>query len=352
MLKKLSFISIICIVALGFFYYFFVFRYRNERLPQFQTTVTKRSLKNFWGDPAKTMFPDISEPKYVTATEAGAFLKDTDAVYVLETPQGKYVYPAKLLGFHHIVNDTIANTPVAVTLCLLTNSAVAYNRSKDVQLSFGVLGPLYDGNLVMYDRQSDSSWLQLSGEGIQGKYSGDKLSPYATLLQTTWMQVKNNAFKVLSPVEELPFYENFYKRYQSSTLGLNSLQKFQKEDARLKPYTNGIGIQVRDLSIYIPYSSLASSQVKEIVLNGWHMLVVQEPGYQTPHVFRSFLDGKLLHFVMKGNNLEDTNTHSQWDMQGVAISGPLKGKRLEKPAYVQSYWFSWAALFPKTEIIK
>lgn len=352
MLKKVIFISTLFLVAVGFFYYLFIYRYKNERLPQYANTKIKRSTKYLWGEPAKTMFPDISQPKYVSASEAGSFLQDSDAVYVLDMQKGERVYPAKILGFHHIVNDTVDNKPLAVTLCLLSNSAVVYERNKNSTLSFGVLGPLYDGNLVMYDRETDFSWLQLSGEGIQGKYSGDRLQQSAVLIKTTWGKVKNTAVSVLSPVEELPFYENFYKRYDSSTLGLTSMQKFQKEDMRLKPYTNGIGIQVRAATVFIPFSPTAALQTKEIGLDGWHMIVVNQPGYQTPRIFRSYLDGRVLHFVINGNNLEDTETHSQWNANGEAIRGQLKGKLLEKPAYVQSYWFSWAALFPQTEIVK
>ena len=43
------------------------------------------------------------------------------------------------------------------------------------ELTLGVSGKLVDGNLVMYDTQSDSLWLQSSGESLEGARRGQKL---------------------------------------------------------------------------------------------------------------------------------------------------------------------------------
>ncbi|HET7642907.1 MAG TPA: DUF3179 domain-containing (seleno)protein [Nitrososphaeraceae archaeon] len=37
---------------------------------------------------------------------------------------------------------------------------------------FGTSGKLYNSNLVMYDRTSNSLWSQALGEGIVGEYAG------------------------------------------------------------------------------------------------------------------------------------------------------------------------------------
>ena len=42
-------------------------------------------------------------------------------------------------------------------------------------LTLGVSGKLVDGNLVMYDAETDSLWLQGSGEGLEGELVGKKL---------------------------------------------------------------------------------------------------------------------------------------------------------------------------------
>jgi len=53
---------------------------------------------------------------------------------------------------------------------------VVHDRRVDgKELTLGVSGKLVDGNLVMYDTQSDSLWLQSSGESLEGALRGQKL---------------------------------------------------------------------------------------------------------------------------------------------------------------------------------
>jgi hypothetical protein len=125
------------------------------------------------GKPQQGMFPDVSNPTYISASEAGKFLLDNDLVFVVNSSSGKYIYPAFVLTYHHVVNDMINNKSVAVTFCLLSNSALLYSRKLGSQtLSMRVLSPLYFGNLVLYDRNTDSYWPQLTGVAMEGPLKG------------------------------------------------------------------------------------------------------------------------------------------------------------------------------------
>jgi hypothetical protein len=51
-----------------------------------------------------------------------------------------------------------------------------FDRSVDGEvLEFGVSGLLYESNLVMYDRATESLWSQSLGEAIAGEYTGTRL---------------------------------------------------------------------------------------------------------------------------------------------------------------------------------
>ena len=52
-------------------------------------------------------------------------------------------------------------------------------RLEDREVTLGVSGKLIDGNLVMYDRDTDSLFLQASGEGLEGSLEGEKLQELA-----------------------------------------------------------------------------------------------------------------------------------------------------------------------------
>jgi len=62
--------------------------------------------------------------------------------------------------------------------------------------------------------------------------------------------------------------------------------------------------------------------------------------------------GDLLRFVPDAGGFVDTRTRSRWDIFGRAVSGPLRGTRLEALPAVDHFWFSWAAFFPDTEIYR
>ncbi len=85
-------------------------------------------------------------------------------------------YPIQVLTWHEIVNDRVADVPVAVTYCPLCNTAIVFERMFDGSLlDFGMTGRLRYSNVVMYDRQSETWWQQGTGAGIAGKYAGQKL---------------------------------------------------------------------------------------------------------------------------------------------------------------------------------
>ena len=75
--------------------------------------------------------------------------------------------PLAILMWHEIANDEIAGKPVAVTFCPLCNSSVTFDRRVEGDvLDFGVSGLLRNSDLIMYDRQSETWWQQLTGEGL------------------------------------------------------------------------------------------------------------------------------------------------------------------------------------------
>jgi hypothetical protein len=70
----------------------------------------------------------------------------------------------------------MGDTPILVSYCPLCNSAIVFDRRVDAEeLDFGVSGMLRNSDMVMYDRQTDSLWQQITGEGIVGHYTGKEL---------------------------------------------------------------------------------------------------------------------------------------------------------------------------------
>ena len=63
-----------------------------------------------------------------------------------------------------------------------------YDRRVGEQtLSFGVSGRLYNSNLLLYDRQTESLWSQITAEAVAGRMTGAKLNTVPFVI-TTWQQ--------------------------------------------------------------------------------------------------------------------------------------------------------------------
>jgi ribosomal protein S27AE len=137
------------------------------------------------GGADKDGIPSIDFPKYVSAKEA-RFLRGRERVLGITLNGVNRAYPIKILNYHEIVNDVIGDTPITVTYCPLCGSGIAFFADHDDQrLIFGVAGLLYNNDVLLYDRQSESLWSQLMGEAITGPMLGDRLIRLP-IAHTTW----------------------------------------------------------------------------------------------------------------------------------------------------------------------
>ena len=46
----------------------------------------------------------------------------------------------------------------------------------------------------------------------------------------------------------------------------------------------------------------------------------------------------------------DKQTESEWNLEGIVISGDFNGKQLKRIVYDPGFWFEWAAFHPDTEL--
>ena len=137
------------------------------------------------GGPGKDGIPTILIPQFVSASGA-TFLQDSDRVLRLKLGDEAKVYPIKILNWHEIVNDTIDGKPVVVTYCPLCGTGIAFDAAVQGRPhTFSVSGLLYQSDLLMYDHQTESLWLQIGMRAVAGPLTGERLTPIF-LEHTTW----------------------------------------------------------------------------------------------------------------------------------------------------------------------
>ena len=74
-----------------------------------------------------------------------------------------------------------------------------------------------------------------------------------------------------------------------------------------------------------------------------------------PRMVREYspiIDGQALDFQYNAsaNKIMDKQTGSEWNFDGVAANGQMKGKHLTRLPFDEGFWFEWAAFHPQTRI--
>jgi hypothetical protein len=97
-------------------------------------------------------------------------------------------YPIRVLNWHEVVNDTVGGTAVVITYCPLCGTGMVFDAVLDgATLDFAVSGLLYNSDMLLYDRQTESLWSQILARAISGKLKGRRLS----LLPATYTSWKH-----------------------------------------------------------------------------------------------------------------------------------------------------------------
>ncbi len=305
----------------------------------------------------KDGIPSIDQPRFVSANEASKFVADDHIVFGLAAGGLVRAYPQRILVWHEVVNDATGQDPLTVTYCPLTGSQVAFQAAppEGSPLTFGTTGRLVNSNLLMYDRETDSSWPQIYGHAIAGTLQGARLEPLP-LTWTTWKQWRTRH----PETQVLSTDTGFIRNYQGDPYGsYDPLQGYYADrtirfnlvcwDARFHPKQIFVGLQSRDEAVAVDLNLLRTSRVLNLTLAGQPVALLHDEGLDAPRAFHAVGDEGPLHLTWDGS-FRDAETGSRWSSDGVAISGPLQGKRLAELPAMNVMWFAWKAFFPWTQV--
>ena len=269
-------------------------------------------------------------------------------------------YPHNVFWWHEIVNDVLGGKPIVVSFCPLTGSAMVHDPViEGSTLNFGVSGLLFDNNLILFDRATDSLWSQMRVSSICGDFveTRPKLLP---VVQSTW-----RAWKALHPeTTVVSFNTGFERNYNRYPYGnydqLSDTQLLFPHtfiDPRLRTKELVLGIVSGGVARAYPYEGLGQRSAVNDDVNGKPVLVVFDKESQMALPFDPTVDGEVLSFKVSPGNafpfqLRDEETGTLWDLTGLAVEGRLAGSRLEPIATFSAMWFAWASFNRGTEIFQ
>lgn len=258
------------------------------------------------GGPPRDGIPAIDEPKFISADEA-RYMADTDRVLGLIINRQAKAYPVKILNWHEIVNDKEA----VISYCPLCGTGMAFKSSG---MDFGVSGLLYNSDMLLYDRQTESLWSQIMTQAINGPLKGKKLE-MLVVDHTSWQN---------------------WKEQHPDTRVLSNKTRYSRDYSK-SPYGNYESSE----QLYFPVNQRSKQfHPKEKVIG------IELNGKYKAYAF-SELDqsaSPIITDIFSGLSVE-IQFNSQHRSGTVKIAG-------KSSAVITAYWFAWYAFHPETEIYR
>lgn len=268
----------------------------------------------FSGGPPKDGIPALTDPKFIPATNAD-WLNDDDRVLGVYLNGIAKAYPLNIMNWHEIVNDTFSNRYVLVTYCPLCFSGMAFDPViNGERYLFGVSGLLYNSDVLLYDRKTESLWSQIMSRAITGKYFGRKLE-VIPLENTTWRdwQRKHPGTLVLS--RDTGYVRNY---------GKDPYQEYRQSPEIMFP------VRFRAVG-YHP---------KELVLG----ITIENQAKAYPVSELSRTDGFISDRIAGQNIYISFNEKEMTGRILDSMCKPLPATKL--------FWFAWYTFYPDTEVFK
>lgn len=304
------------------------------------------------GGPGKDGIPSIDNPIFVSASEATNLSNDELIVGVKIGNEAK-AYPHFILDWHEIVNDQFGESNLSLSYCPLTGTAFLWpSQVANVSTSFGTSGLLYNSNLILYDRATDSNWSQMRIQCVNGSQIGTKPQTL-NIIETNWA-----TWKAMYPNSEvLTTQTGFNRPYNTYPYGNYKTNHdfFLFQPSILNPELPNkkrvFTLIDEDMSKVYKFEDFAGGKVIKDFFNGKTYLIVGNE-----NVINAFALGSQfsnLDFSYSFNNSEiffNDNEGNGWSIFGRAISGPRINTQLSTPTKVTSMWFAVAVFYPNPVI--
>ena len=336
------------------------------------------------GGVGRDAVPPIDDPVFLNASDDPEYMEDDDPVVALEVGGEAKAYPLDVMQWHEIVNDELGGVPVTVTYCPLCNTAVVFDRRVDGRVfDFGVSGNLRNSDLIMWDRQTESWWQQITGESIVGEMTGTKLDVIPAPI-ISWIDFLETFPSGLLLARRTRSYDDApYDGYDELTntspflfLTEDDLEGIRggedqeevisrKIDPRLRPMERVAALSIDGHAVAYPFAMLREVPVVNDSIAGQDIVVFYVGGTLSPFqgpggasnrivgstgVYDPFVNGEKLAFGVEDGEIVDESTGSRWNILGRATEGPLAGTELIPVAHANHFWFAWAAFNPDTDV--
>lgn len=306
---------------------------------------TIRAEEIVFGGVKKDGIPALDNPKFVEGATA-SWMEDDDPVLGVTINGDSRAYPNRILAWHEMANDRFGGRAVSLSYCTLCGSAILYDgRASDGRTyTFGSSGLLYRSNKLMYDRQTNTLWSQLTGEPVMGLLArkGIRLQVLPVTVTTwgEWLALHPKTRVLSLDTGHRRDYGSgvAYRNYSASKETMFPVWKKAPPPLEAKEWVLVVSIDaVR--KIY-PVDDLASSAIVHDRVGERDIVIASERVY--------FSGGR--RFRREDRWLVDAGSGERFSLTEEAlVSSSTTVRLLRAPSY-RAYWFGAYAFYPGTEV--
>ncbi len=304
----------------------------------------------------KFLFQPVTNPLYMSVDEAlQKFGPDEEVIGVIDDEGTAWAYVARLARRPHIVEQNEGKSPFMMTHCILAHSSMAFALEDKVARPDITITSALANNLVFYEKNTKCSIVQARNGSLNKGELPLRMMPTIAVSLKTW--------KAMYPGSKIWFRkkewrDEFYLRLLARADVIDP-----KSPVMVYPLTHGLderlpmksmvtGIEIDGQSRVYTMEHSQQNPLIQDQFAGVDLLIAAGYDNDLIQVFDRTVDDKTLSFAADGeNHFIDSQTSSKWNMQGVCVEGPMKGKNLKLvPHYNKMFWYVWGDYHPGTEI--
>lgn len=287
------------------------------------------------GGPPPDGIPSIDDPKFVEADAAN--LDEGDMIIGFAHEGEARAYPQSIMVYHEIVNDTVGDLNVAITYCPLTATSQGFKRG---DTTLGVSGQLLNSNLVMFDRETESYFSQITATGLTGDHARATLDE-VNLIWTTWGEWRNEHPDTQVLSDDTGYMRNYnsdpYGRYNpvSGYYGEREVifPLMHESDAH-HPKSMVVGARTAEQSVHFVLDELQSNRVQQT----GSFVAVYDERFNTGHIYEA-------------DELPDVTPteNNRYEIDGESYAPDALP--LDALVSVEAFFFAWNAFYPESATV-
>lgn len=319
--------------------------YANWQIPKNQVII-KKSEEN--------LIPPLQNPDFIQASEV-TYLDPDDRILGVNIDGTIRAYPIRILNYHEVVNDLFQQYEIMVSYDPLTGTAAAWDRGnlKGFSSLFSESIYVYNSNHILFDEETRSHWLPMQFECVNGPLEGFDPEIFS-IIETTW-STWESMFPGSKTLSDITGYSYDYSVDPYEKYRINDSIRFYTDpiDQRLwlKEQVHGIIVNDRVKT----YSQSLFGDTTSIIQDNFQGLSVVVIGNNTRKFIVSYErrinTGIELDLVPVNNGapnvIMEDNSGNLYDIFGLAVAGPDKGRQLTPTRSLFGYWFAIAAIYPE-----